>query len=285
MSSFSERQGITPEGKQLQLEYIDDELRNGLWNVFLIDFIDTLDVHLDLRKSEFKKFAELLWHHHFKAPIDEIPYYQTDAIQHIRNYFFRAEWYEVYNFIEFISSIMSGNLRESFMSSANDILKREFSGYLFINDIIAPISNELESAEITEAFNNTKSFTSLDGANIHLSKALDFISDKKNPNYRNSIKESIQAIEATCRIITGENTLGKALKNLENSGIDINNQLKAGFVKIYAYSNDKDTGIRHAIVISPKEPDFADAKYMLISCSSFINYLILKASDKGLKLN
>jgi len=127
----------------------------------------------------------------------------------------------------------------------------------------------------------TKFLTALEGANIHLTNALELISDKKSPNYRNSVKESISAVESTCRIITGENTLGKALNKLESKGLNLNNQLKNGFDKIYAYTNDKNNGIRHAIVTSPTEPDFADAKYMLISCSAFINYLITKAEKIG----
>ncbi len=90
-------------------------------------------------------------------------------------------------------------------------------------------------------------------------------------------------MESACRIITGESTLGKALNKLESKGLNLNKQLKSGFDKIYAYTNDKANGIRHAIVIAPIEPDFADAKYMLISCSAFINYLVTKAEKIGIK--
>ena len=86
---------------------------------------------------------------------------KSDAIQHIRKLFLlERNGYEVYKFIEFIFQLWAEICVNHSCLQQNDILKREFSGYLFINDIIAPISNELESAEITEAFNNTKSFTS-----------------------------------------------------------------------------------------------------------------------------
>ena len=58
--------------------------------------------------------------------------------------------------------------------------------------------------------------------------------------------------------------------NSSNSLIDEPN--KSGFDKIYAYTNDKKNGIRHAIVEQPNEPDYYDAKYMIVSCSVFINY-------------
>lgn len=46
--------------------------------------------------------------------------------------------------------------------------------------------------------------------------------------------------------------------------------LKEGFLKLYGYTNDED-GIRHAMLEEPKLTA-ADAKYFLMSCTSFANY-------------
>ena len=112
-----------------------------------------------------------------------------------------------------------------------------------MNDIFVPITNALEFTEIKDAISKTNGLTALQGANIHLDNSLRLFSDKPNPDYRNSIKESISAVEATCRIITGESTLGSAFNKLEAKGLEINSQLKAGFDKIYAYTNNKRSGI------------------------------------------
>jgi redox-regulated HSP33 family molecular chaperone len=54
--------------------------------------------------------------------------------------------------------------------------------------------------------------------NTHIKKALLLYSDRKKPDYENSIKESISAVEAMCCTITGMKgasaTLGTALKNV-----------------------------------------------------------------------
>jgi hypothetical protein len=84
--------------------------------------------------------------------------------------------------------------------------------------------------------------------------------------------------------LTGESTLGKALNALESKGIKIDDQLKNGFDKIYAFTNNKQSGIRHAIIEEHKNPDFDDAKYMLVVCSSFINYLVGKCKTLGIKI-
>ena len=63
----------------------------------------------------------------------------------------------------------------------------------------------------------------------------------------------------------------------------INLTLKAGFEKLYPYSNNKN-GIRHALmdeeIINPE-----DAKFFLIACSAFTNYLIEKAKQENLLID
>jgi len=79
-------------------------------------------------------------------------------------------------------------------------------------------------------------------------------------------------VESTCQIITkkGKATLPDALKVLEKDH-KLHSALKDGFIKLYGYTSDKD-GIRHAMSEEP-DLDSADAKYFLMSCTSFINYL------------
>jgi len=51
-------------------------------------------------------------------------------------------------------------------------------------------------------------------------------------------------------------------------------------MKLYGYTSDED-GIRHAILNDP-ELGFAEAKFMVVSCSAFVNYLIAKGEAGGL---
>ena len=46
-------------------------------------------------------------------------------------------------------------------------------------------------------------------------------------------------------------------------------------LQLYGYTSDED-GIRHCLMDESKV-DFADAKYMLVACSAFYNFLV----DKG----
>ena len=49
--------------------------------------------------------------------------------------------------------------------------------------------------------------------------------------------------------------------------------LKVAFEKLYSYTNDKG-GVRHADGLFVSEVSFEEAKFMLVSCSAFVNYLI-----------
>ena len=44
------------------------------------------------------------------------------------------------------------------------------------------------------------------------------------------------------------------------------------------YTNDSNTGIRHALMDGKELPGFEEAKYMLVSCSAFVNYIQGKRS-------
>ena len=60
--------------------------------------------------------------------------------------------------------------------------------------------------------------------------------------------------------------------------------LKEAFQRLYQYTSSAE-GIRHAIGLM-EEPNlnYEDAKFMLVSCSAFINYLMSKASKAGIKM-
>ena len=110
------------------------------------------------------------------------------------------------------------------------------------------------------------------GVSTHIDRALKLYSDRENPDYRNSIKESISAVESIARAISGSDkaTLGNALRTIEKKG-QLHRVLKEGFLKLYGYTSDKQ-GIRHAMLDEPNITA-ADARYFLVSCSSFANYL------------
>jgi hypothetical protein len=194
--------------------------------------------------------------------------------------FSRLRWFQVYDLLEFMAPLcreMGGGRPSQFMEEANRIFVSECSGYRFVNGEIAPITNEHEIKAIEEAAS-----TPFDNVNLHIRSATEMFSDRKNPNYRDSIKESISAVEAMCKIITGEknSTLGECIKKLKES-IAIHPALADGFNKLYGWTSNSG-GIRHDLPMDDIIPDSEDAKYMLVSCSAFVNYLMEKGRKAGI---
>jgi hypothetical protein len=221
-----------------------------------------------------------------KVPVDELPYEDYECRRWLKDHFYKLKWYEVYDLIEFIVENHGQIIRypehqrDELEELFNIIFEQELSGYRFISGKLAPISSPAEIAEISGAIEATGR-AGLDGTHEHLRAALTLLGKKPEPDYRNSIKEAISAVESISKQLSGSvgQGLSGALDELAKH-VDIHGALKAGFIKLYGYTSDKD-GIRHAILDQPTV-GFAEAKYMIVSCSAFVNYLILKAQQSGL---
>ena len=160
-------------------------------------------------------------------------------------------------------------------------MEKELSAYRFIGDSIGEITNEAEISAIEAVLADSSPFAGING---HLQNALEKFTDRKNPDYRNSIKESISAVESMARLITGDSkaTLGKAIKRLKDKGLVLHPALEDAWSKLYGYTSDAG-GIRHAM-LEESTIRSSDAKYMLVSCSAFVSYLLELSREAGLKL-
>ena len=282
---FSERRGIKSP-KVAQIESIDDDLRNGLWNALTESYWNLyheFDIYgapqpygespYGVRRSNLWYLIRALWIDYFRDPIDEIDDYWRDCRKHIRDYFFDAQWWEVYDFVEFIANTTQEketSVEEGFINNCNYHLQRENSAYRFVSGEIVEITSKEEIESVESAIAKSIPYS---GVQDHLRSALALYSDKSNPDYRNSMKESISSIEALAKKITGDDraTLGKLLKRLEQEG-ELHPALKEAFSSLYGYTSDAD-GIRHALLEEDNLTKM-DARFMLVCCSAFVNYII-----------
>lgn len=269
---FSQRINKTNITPIVQKDSINKNLRCDLWNIFHL--IHKRD---DMHESFGYGLCEYLYLKYYHQPIDEINNF--DSYNIIKNKIFNDTWFRVYDFLEITADFINRNNSKYnvisynvFLDNCNVFFEMENSAYRFVNGIITPITNDIETNEIETSINDTFSNT----AAQHIETALKLLSDRKHPDYRNSIKESISAVEAVCRYITNESTLDKALPKLKNKGIIIPDMLEEGMKKIYYFTNGE-AGIRHALMDESIDIDFEEAKYMLVVCSAFVNYLKAKS--------
>ncbi len=146
------------------------------------------------------------------------------------------------------------------------------SAYRLIDGQILAIGTEQEGAAIESAILNAEANGDIAARQHLIASGVEL----RNGNWVSSVRESIHAVEAMSRKIDPTTkTLAPALKALERKGY-IHGSLKAGFEKLYGYTNDED-GIRHALSDAEARVDEVDALFMLGACASFVSYLIAKS--------
>lgn len=275
---FSKRYGYKSIAEGVQTESMDETLRNSIWDLVFVFWIHylakTRGPSYDWQVKEAELLGRLFWTQYLKQRWDEYPgtYHFAEVF---KQWFLQCEWYEVYDVLEFVARNASKIGATEFCSTSNTVLERERSGYRFVGHNITPISSETEVASIEETLAVTDRF---DGVRSHISSALSKLSDRKKPDYRNSVKESISAVESLMRQVTEERTakfsdsLAKVTRRF-----GLHPALRGAFGKLYGYTSDAE-GIRHSM-LNESKIDYAEAKFMLIACSAFINYVLTKSAD------
>jgi len=293
MLTFSQRMGKKPVRTALQVDSLDRETRNALWN--LVGPFFKCSQH-----SDYVTICKDIWTTFYHEASDTVPQIRTTwdnnpSDDELFYHFFRSkiideDWIECLNLIEFVvddyyQDVWNRQLEAlfckcgPFVPSAaefNAIFEHFKVGFRFVGRKLTRITNqnEIQSVEIAVK-QSPPSVQEL------LSKAVGFLSDRKNPDYAKSVDCSISAVESQCRILLGTEkaTLGEALSILEKKGVKLHKALKGAFEKLYGFTSDAG-GIRHG-GINPADVDQALAQFMLVSSSAFVNYLISKGIDNS----
>lgn len=274
---FSQRYGYISVKNAVQTESVDEELRNALWSLVKLHYWDLAEWSHDFSSRRLLSnygnenilvLCQLLWLNFFKKPLDTLPNDFEKVHNHLRQFFFGAKWYEVYDFIEFLAQSYPEEHRNvEFMQEVNVFLEREVAAYRFVDGRIVQIT----TAEEIDAIEGATA-TERGPVREHLDRALQLLADRRNLDYRNSIKESISAVEALVKSLSGteKGTLADLLKHLARR-YPLHPALEATFSKLYGYTSDA-KGIRHALM-DDERVTFEEAKFMLVACSAFVNYV------------
>lgn len=274
MGLFSERYGYTKPSDVIIREQITPEIESAICNCY--EYLQN-DISNYGHCYIYQDIKQKIWTHYLNRKLVYFDEYEDIVIDYLESN--EIEWFYKLDLIEFtlkyldylvVNHKINQNILFRFIYNINNGFERLNFAYRIIDNKIVEITSTEEIAAIEESLENEK-----DNIKVHLKKALDLYAKRPVADYCNSIKESISAVEAYCREKTGENTLGAALNKLEKSGVTIPPILKVAFDKLYAYTNQPDVGIRHALMDSSGTyvPKAEEALFMLVSCSAFINYL------------
>ncbi|MEV8174955.1 AbiJ-NTD4 domain-containing protein [Microbacterium sp. NPDC079176] len=281
MASFSERTGHRATRALVQSDDLDTETRTELWNVLVL-LQETFRKRGSIDPAQ-KKILDAVWERQFKRARDERPS-DMGVWSLIKKQVLSAEWFDVLDLIEAIVKYMNmypsgydSGLSKVLAEAYNSRFEHYLVGYRFIGEEVTPIDSSAEAGAVTTASSDVASIA---GARHHLGRAIELLADRQNPDYPNSIKESISSVEAVVKKVTGEGTLGSGLGKLESAGLTIHPALKGAWLKMYGWTSDDD-GIRHG-GIEAANADQALARYVLVTCSAFVSYLIEEGRKRGL---
>jgi hypothetical protein len=284
--TFSQRQGLKHKGSLPQLNGMSDDLRTRLWNCLVKHYWSRALPGYSNRTvgiaPDIHELVELLWDRFWHRSLSAIPHWWYKAEEIINHWFFGCKWNEVYDLLEFVANNSYPACREPFIVDCNQVLEQQMSGYRFTSGVIAPISSPVETEQVEDALGGRHRISS-----AHLLAALKLLSDRHAPDYRNSMKESISAVEALCRTISRKPSasLSEALKEIERADtLKWHPALRNAFDNLYGYTGDAD-GIRHALKDDTVSLYPEDSAFMLVVCSAFINYLTAKAERASISLD
>ena len=273
---FSERHGYKAPAPMLEEQELPEDLRNCIWNVLSDIYFSDIGDSIRGYSGTFNALSKYLRHFFFKMPIDDRSYSSANEQKFFRTLYFGLQFPKFYDFLEAMASDEVESIyrkygqrrRHPFVMRCNAVLEQERACFRFVSDLLAPITNEEEMAEVTKA-------AATDEAGSHIHNAIALYRDRLSPDYRNSVKESVSAVEATYRRLTGKEhkDIGTAIAEMERDGLHLPKPLKNGFTAIYGWSSGKD-GIRHALMADARTVSEAEARLMLVMCSAYVNYLL-----------
>lgn len=284
---FSQRNGYRIPEEHLTLESVPVEVSNAIQSAFL-RLISKIEGPFSTGKYSSDELCEYVWTHFFHRNLSILSsdHFVSHAQWVMKEFSSpKTVWYTKLDFIEAVIDIASHiNVNQSYVKDFVAELNNQFEslsyGYRIVNGNVIAITSEMEKSAIETAIDkSTKTVKDT------LSQALSAHCIRPVGDYAGSMKNSISAIEIECHRITGEKTLGPALKKLKSKGLSIHPQLEAAFQNLYNYSNDEKTGIRHGkkALEDTFIPTAKESLFMLVASSAFINYLRSCEVDAELK--
>lgn len=282
---FSQRKGLIIESSIIAKDSINQNVINAIGSCYDVLCQNLLTAQNERYYSHGHTFIQIdiereLWIHFANRRLalfeDNGRYYLVFDELLMKSH---LPWNRILDLVEYVCKWISVNvstypylndLLKEFESNINHEFDRLDYGYRIVNHCIVDITSDVEMETVNEAIAGSQ-----DNVREHMQSAIAHYSARPNPDVRSAIKESISAVEAVCRELTGDDTLGKALKHLEENGVVIHKMLKDQFTKFYVYTNDPNSGIRHALmdVEGTYVPSKDEAYYMIVSCCAFVNYL------------
>jgi hypothetical protein len=272
LRKFSQRIGARQPPKS-GLEEASAELRTALWNVLYKPAFPEDDQHRERALAH----ARAMWNH-LGWRTDHIPPLPHQMRETIAAEWFSCRWAEFFDLIEFTARLLATSFpptRQQWFEMLNRILESKGCAYRFIAERLVPLTNTAEATEVARGAES-----GIPAVAAHIREALKLLPPNVGANPRDSIKESISAVEAALKHLTGgpSATLTEGLAAFEAKYGPFHPSLRRGLSILYGYVTDEN-GTHHALIEEPAGVTGDDARFMLVTCSAFANYLVALSAN------
>jgi hypothetical protein len=269
---FSQRIGARQLPKS-GLEEASPELRTALWNVLYKPAFPEDNEHRERARAH----ARALWNH-LGWRTDHIPQLPHQMRETLAAQWFSCRWTEFFDLIEFSARLLATSFpptRQQWFEMLNRILEAKGCAYRFVAERLVPLTN---SAEATEVAGGAES--GIPAVAAHIRAASQLLPPNVGANPRDSVRESISAVEAALKHLSGRTaaTLTEGLVAFEAKHGPIHPSLRQGLITLYRYGTD-DGGTHHALIEESAAVTGDDARFMLVICSAFANYLVTLSAN------
>ena len=168
--------------------------------------------------------------------------------------------------------------RAAVVSGVNKTLEQMNVGYRLLEKTgrFSAVTSPVEMGAVDDAHVALAPFPA---AQSHMQKAVSLFSDRKKPDYANTVKESISAVESLVKEFTGKK-MGPGLEKLRRGGFFPHSAFAEALKKHYGFASDAG-GIRHAADGKSLEPDADTARFTLVTCAAFVNYMTARKSRES----
>jgi len=254
-------------------------LNNSLWNL-LYRIVSATDhsrtVWIAVLRGACLSF--------FKEPIDDLPAADNDASRaSFRERFFALPASRIYDLFEFLLGDDRAGLKEVdrklIRRSMNEILEREGAPVRLLRDRFVPLPDSLGFDAAATAEENLTLFDLAAGGR-HLSSALAFLSRRPDAATRDAVREALLAVAAVVRSLsggTGEVAIGTVapLAGALEIPPDHLAGMEATLRRCHALSGLPGASSPETTASLP------EATFLVVYCSSVVNYLLSRRESLG----
>ena len=187
----------------------------------------------------------------------------------------RGESFKFYDMCRFL--IAHGSQGREIAAAIQRQLDTHNIGCQLVDGKFVPALSREEAEEVGRAL--TVPFPK---ARTHMEKAVSHFRNRERPDYANTVKEAISAVESLVKEWTGKKDVRSGLRQLardeilrrdpqaSGEGSGKRGSLVAALENVWGFATKTS---RHGLKSGESEPDSAEAGLILAVCASFVNYM------------